>query len=87
MRRTVEEMAAAHCSKAGTHNELELYLGVNLEETENIIGWWGVSIIFLLFNVVLIWCRITQHSTQFSHEWCRTTLPFKAQRCLQNVHS
>jgi len=39
MHRAVEEMAAAHCLKAGMCDELKLYLGANLEETENIVGW------------------------------------------------
>ena len=73
----VEGRAVADCSKAGMHDKLESYL-VRLEETENIVSWWGVSILFLLFNVVLIQCRITQHSTKFSHKWCGTTSPFKA---------
>ena len=77
MRSAVEGRAAADCSKAGTRDELESYLA-RLEETDNIVSWWGVSILFLLFNVVLIQCRITKHSTQFSHKWRGTTSPFKA---------
>ena len=83
----VEGRAAADCSKAGTCDKLKSYLEARLEETENIISWWGVSILLLPFNVVLIQCRITQHSTQFLHEWHRTTSPFKARRRLQNACS
>lgn len=87
MLRAVEARAAADRLKAGTRNELDMYLEAELQETEDIVGWWGVSILFILSNVVLIQCRITQHSTQFSREWHGTTSQFKAHRPLQNVRS
>jgi hypothetical protein len=59
----IKEWTGADCLKAGMHNELKSYLDANLEETEDVVGWWGVSFPFLLWNVVLIWCRITWHST------------------------
>jgi hypothetical protein len=84
---SVEGRTVADCSKAGTRDELESYLEARLEETEDIVSWWGVSIPFLLFNVVLIQCRTTQHSTRFSHEWRGTTSPFKARRRHRNARS
>ena len=82
MRSTVEERVAADSSKAGTHDELKSYLEASLEETENVVDWWGVSTLFLPFNVVLIQCRNMQHSTQSSHKWRGTTSPFKARQHL-----
>jgi hypothetical protein len=87
MLRAVQERTAADFSKAGTHNKLELYLNADLEKTGDVIAWWGVSIPFLGWNVVLIQHRITQHSTQHSHVWPRTTYRFKAQPHLPNACS
>jgi len=74
----IKEWTGADCLKAGMHNELKSYLDANLEETEDVVGWWGVSFPFLLWNVVLIWCRITWHSTPYSYRWPGTTYLFKA---------
>jgi len=43
MLRAVEEHSAADSSKAGTRDELDTYLGIGLERTGDIVGWWGVS--------------------------------------------
>jgi hypothetical protein len=85
--RAIQEQMAANFSKAGTHNKLELYLNADLEKTGDVVAWWGVSIPFLAWNVVLIWHRITQHSTQHSHIWPGTTYQFKARPHLLNTHS
>jgi len=87
MRRTVEERTVADCSKAGTRDKLKSYLDANLEETEDVVGWWGVSFLFLLWNAVLIQCRITRHSTPYSHGWPGTTYPFKARLLPPNTPS
>jgi len=39
----VEEHSAADSSKAGMCDELDTYLGIGLERTGDIVGWWGVS--------------------------------------------
>ena len=67
MLHAVEEWLAADCLKAGTCDELKPYLDADLEVTSDIVGWWGVSTPFLPWIVVLIWCRLTQHDTQYSH--------------------
>ncbi len=54
MHRTIEEQAVADCSKIGTHDELDTYLCAKLEETVDVVGWWGVSIPFLSWNLMLI---------------------------------
>ena len=43
MLRAVEEHSAADSSKAGMRDELDTYLGIGLERTGDIVGWWGVS--------------------------------------------
>jgi len=44
MLHAVEEQTAADYAKVGTRDELKLYLDVKLEKTNDVIGWWGVSI-------------------------------------------
>ena len=73
MLRAVEEWIAADRLKAGTCEELEIYLDTKLEKTGDVVGWWGVSIPFLSLNMMLIWCRFTQNSTQYSRIWPGTT--------------
>ena len=43
MLHVVEEHSAADSSKAGMCDELDTYLGIGLERTGDIVGWWGVS--------------------------------------------
>jgi hypothetical protein len=50
----VEEQAAANCLKVGTHDKLDSYLRANIKKTQDVIGWWGVSIPFLSWNLMLI---------------------------------
>ncbi len=50
----VEEQAVADCSKIGTRDKLNTYLRAKLEETVDVVGWWGVSIPFLSWNLMLI---------------------------------
>ena len=78
MLHAVEEQTAADYAKAGMRDKLKLYLDVKLEKTDNVIGWWGVSIPVLPWNVVLIQRRITRNSIQYLHRWPRTTYQFKA---------
>ena len=78
MLHAVEEQMAANYAKAGTCDKLKLYLDVKLEKTDDVIGWWGVSIPVLPWNVVLIQRRITQNSIQYLHGWPGTTYQFKA---------
>jgi len=54
MCRAVEAQTAADHSKAGDHDELRSYLKAWLQKTSDVIGWWGVSLSFLQWNVVLI---------------------------------
>jgi hypothetical protein len=59
MLRTVKEHSAANISNTGSRKELNSYLDARLEKTGDIVGWWGVSIPILPWNVVLMWHRIT----------------------------
>jgi len=87
MLRAVEKWKAHDCSRAGARDELDSYLKAPLEATRDVIGWWGVSILFLLWIVVLTHHRNIWHSTQSLHRWLKIIYQFRAQQHLPNVHS
>ena len=43
MRCTVGEWKAADRTKAGAHDKLVSYVKAQLEDTEDVVAWWGVS--------------------------------------------
>ena len=52
MMRAVGERKAADRSKAGARDELDTYLKAPLEDTRDVVAWWGVSVLFLPWDVV-----------------------------------
>jgi len=55
----IGEWKATGHLKAGACDELDTYLKAPLEDTKDIVAWWGVSILFLPWNVVLTYHRNT----------------------------
>ena len=63
MLHAVREEKAPDGSEAGACDELMSYLKAPHEVTGDIVSWWGVSMSFLLWNVLLTRHRNTQRST------------------------
>lgn len=90
MLRAVEKRKAHDRSKAGARDELDSYLKAPLEATKGeVVAWWGVSILFLLWIVVLTQTRNrnTQHNTPSLHGWLKIIYLSRARQHLRNVHS
>jgi len=69
MMRAVGERKAADRSRAGARDELDTYLKAPIEETRDVVAWWGVSVLFLSCDVVLTYHRNTRCNTPFFREW------------------
>ena len=63
MLHAIREEKAPDSSEAGARDELMSYLKAPREVTGDIVGWWGVSMLFLLWDVLLTCHRNTQRST------------------------
>ena len=73
--------------KVGPHNELQQYLNSGVEETTNILSWWGVSLIDISKHLyVSNWSRATLDTRPWSGLH-RTTLQSKGQQPIRSVHS
>jgi hypothetical protein len=87
MRAAVKLRQDADRAKRRPREELRAYLSSPLEDTENVVLWWGVSIIDYLEKKRLTTASsIIQYNTLPLRAWPGTTLRSKARQCPLSVH-
>jgi len=65
MRHTIGEQKAADHVKAGACNELDSYMKAQLEDTEDVVAWWGVSNKYVISIMECGAETVQKHSTQY----------------------
>jgi hypothetical protein len=65
MRAAVDARKVADQAKRSPCEELRAYLAVPLESAENIVTWWGVSCLYLIFSIDVQLMDCQQHSLQY----------------------